>query len=224
MTLRNTLLPLTLAGVMIAGSASAFEAVTTEPSNLRAGPSAETAVLTGLNAQTALEVNGCLDTRDWCEVKTGGQMGWLRGTEIAVKSGDAIIPLSVGPKDLTVKTVTYIDKAEHEEHEGATAAGMTAGAAVAATAVGGPAAMIAGAIIGGSLGAAASVPDEQVVTYVEAHPVDPIYLEGEVTAGAILPETVTLVPVPDTTYAYLNVNDRPVLVEPETRQILYVVN
>ena len=52
---------------------------------------------------------------------------------------------------------------------------------------------------------------------------DPVYLEGEVVVGAGLPETVQLRPVPDYEYNYVYVNGQPVLVEPQSRRIVYVV-
>ena len=41
--------------------------------------------------------------------------------------------------------------------------------------------------------------------------------------GASLPETVTLAEVPDYEYRYVYVNGQPVLVEPQSRRIVYVV-
>ena len=47
---------------------------------------------------------------------------------------------------------------------------------------------------------------------------------GDVVVGARLPQTVTLNNVPDYRYQYVYVNDTPVLVDPATRQIVYVFN
>ena len=62
-----------------------------------------------------------------------------------------------------------------------------------------------------------------VVTYVRTNKMEPVYLDGEVVVGASLPETVVLNEVPDYEYRYVYVNGQPVLVEPQTRRIVYVV-
>ena len=59
-------------------------------------------------------------------------------------------------------------------------------------------------------------------TYVVSNPVDPVYLDGEVVVGAGLPETVELRTIPDYEYRYVYVNRQPVLVEPDSRRIVYV--
>ncbi|MHA6687107.1 DUF1236 domain-containing protein [Mesorhizobium sp. A556] len=41
--------------------------------------------------------------------------------------------------------------------------------------------------------------------------------------GATLPDTVVLGDIPDYEYRYVNVNGQPVLVEPQSRRIVYVM-
>lgn len=66
------------------------------------------------------------------------------------------------------------------------------------------------------------VPDE-VVTYIEANPVDPIVIEGPVEEGTVIPEDVPLVAVPDRpTYSYVYVEDRPALIETSTRRVVWL--
>jgi hypothetical protein len=65
-------------------------------------------------------------------------------------------------------------------------------------------------------------PPPAIGSYVVNHPVAPVYLNGEVVTGAGLPETVALAPVPGSEYEYAYVNRVPVLVEPDTRQVVYV--
>ena len=60
-------------------------------------------------------------------------------------------------------------------------------------------------------------------TYVTTNQVEPVYLDGEVVVGAGLPETVELREIPDYEYRYVYVNGQPVLVEPSSRRIVYVV-
>jgi hypothetical protein len=80
----------------------------------------------------------------------------------------------------------------------------------------------AGVITGGATGTVID-PPENVRTYVTTHQAEPIYLEGEVVTGARLPETVTLREVPEYEYRYVNVNGQYVLVEPQSREIVYVM-
>lgn len=100
------------------------------------------------------------------------------------------------------------------------AVGGTAGAVTGAI-VGGPVGAVIGGFAGAMLGTAAAVP-EPAVQYVVAHPVAPVAVDGGVSAGVILPETVTLSPIPDyPDYAYVYVDGRPVLVRAESREVVY---
>lgn len=66
------------------------------------------------------------------------------------------------------------------------------------------------------------VPNE-VVTYIEANPVDPVVIEGEIVEGTIIPESVPLVAVPDQpAYSYVYVEDRPALIDTQTRRVVWV--
>lgn len=64
---------------------------------------------------------------------------------------------------------------------------------------------------------------ETTITYIERHPLDPVVLEGPVEAGVVLPETVQIVEVPENpNYGYVYVDDRPVLVDRGTREVIWV--
>ena len=102
-----------------------------------------------------------------------------------------------------------------------TAAGVAGGAAAGAV-IGGPVGAIIGGIAGGAMGTAID-PPETVRTYVVQQPGEPIVLEGEVAVGATLPGTVELRTVPDYDYRYAYVNGQRVLVDPNSRQIVYIV-
>ena len=66
-------------------------------------------------------------------------------------------------------------------------------------------------------------PPSEVRTYVVDHRSDPVYLNGEVVVGAGLPDNVELTEIPDYQYRYVDVNGQPVLVDPQTRRIVYIV-
>lgn len=105
------------------------------------------------------------------------------------------------------------------------AAGAAAGGAVA-----GPVGAAAGAIVGGTVGAASDAatavfgpPPPPVVTYVEREDVPSVTIEHDVVVGEPLPETVVLHPVPKYRYEYAIVNHQRVIVEPETRKVVKIV-
>ena len=65
-------------------------------------------------------------------------------------------------------------------------------------------------------------PPDDVQSFVASHPLTPAYLNGEVVVGAGLPQSVPVAEVPGYDYEYAYVNSVPVLVEPATRQVVYV--
>jgi hypothetical protein len=72
-------------------------------------------------------------------------------------------------------------------------------------------------------GAITVQPPERVITYVERHQVAPIEVEGDLATGYVVPESVELTPVPDDPrYDYVYVQDRPVLVDRDTRRVVWV--
>ena len=100
------------------------------------------------------------------------------------------------------------------------AVGGTAGAVTGAV-VGGPVGAVVGGVAGAMLGAAAAVP-EPAVKYVVANPTEPVVIEGGVSAGAQIPDTVALTPIPDyPEYAYIYSDGRPVIVERAKRSVVY---
>lgn len=210
---------LTLAAIFLAGAAAAQDrmAVTAYTDlNLRAGPGPAYPIVSVIPAQTEVSVGGCLAEQSWCQVTFAGQDGWASGDYLTVVENDAPVAIYPNRERLRVQTMTY----EGDTSDNATAGGVAG--AVAGALIAGP----IGAAVGGALGAAggaAATPDTTVTTYVQANPVEPVYLEGEVVTGASLPETVPLQPVPETTYSYAYVNGVPVLVENGQRQIIYIV-
>ncbi len=110
------------------------------------------------------------------------------------------------------------------------AATGAAGGAVAGAVVGGP----IGAAVGGIAGAAAggiltAEESTRVRTYVGAQRRPSIRMSEEVVVGQPLPSRVRVYPVPATVglqnqYSYTIVNDRTVLVDPQTREIVEIVD
>jgi hypothetical protein len=108
----------------------------------------------------------------------------------------------------------------------ANSAGVVGGAAAGAgigAAVGGPPGAAVGGIIGGVTGAAALPPT--ACDYVVTQEVPVATIEQEIIVGEPLPETVILHPIPETkTYVFANVNEKRVIVDPQTRVVVEVVN
>jgi hypothetical protein len=65
--------------------------------------------------------------------------------------------------------------------------------------------------------------------YVVEERVPPVTIEEDIVVGATLPAEIELVPVPEAwgpelrTYRYLYADDRVVLVEPDTRRVIEVI-
>lgn len=100
------------------------------------------------------------------------------------------------------------------------AAGGAAGAAAGAV-VGGPIGAVVGGVAGFAIGAEAAVPEDARV-YVMENPTNPVVLEGPVTADTRFDNTVTLTPIPEhPDLAYVYVDNRPVIVRADSRQVIY---
>lgn len=210
--------PLVLAGFFASTALPAVAAVTasaTTDLNLRTGPGPEFEIVDVIAGDGEVDVLGCIDGSEWCEVVYNGTNGWAYSAYLTT-AGETPTVIYQNAPTLEIETVTYREEAS----TGEVAGGATMGAAIGALAIGGPAAVAAGAILGA---AAADDVEEKTVTYVRENPVESVYLTGEVAVGAGLPEVVELRPVPDATYSYVYVNNQAVLVEPETRRIVYVV-
>jgi hypothetical protein len=68
----------------------------------------------------------------------------------------------------------------------------------------------------------AFTPSRSVRTYISMNPIDTVWLEGSLVAGATVPDEIDLMPVPNTRYQYAYVNNYPVLIDPASRQVVYV--
>ena len=102
-----------------------------------------------------------------------------------------------------------------------------AGGAVTGAIVGGPVGAAVGGVVGAIAGTAIDPPPREVVTYVEEQPVpaEPVVVEHDIVVGKPMPETVVLTAVPQAPqYAYAIVNEQRVIVDPQTRVIVQVVD
>jgi hypothetical protein len=105
------------------------------------------------------------------------------------------------------------------------ATGMVGGAATGAI-LGGPIGAGVGAVVGATLGGALTPPPPEVVTYVEQQPAPAsVVVQQPVVVGKPIPEAVMLTPLPENPrYAYAMVNEQRVIVEPQSRTVVQVIN
>lgn len=223
--MRPFLMSALAAGALVgaAGAAIAQSAVVaTTDLNVRAGPGPQYPIVGFVPAGKSATLKGCLEQSRWCTVATADSDGWVYSDYLTGDFGGEAVVLSQRPADSKVAIVPPPDNDGGKTGSIAGAAtGAVAGAIIAGpvgAAVGGT----AGFVGGGAIGQAINPPDK-VRTYVRDNRLDPVYLDGEVVVGASLPDTVVLTEVPDYEYRYVYVNGQTVLVDPGTRQIVYVV-
>lgn len=170
-------------------------------------------------------IEGCLEDVSWCQISFDGQTAWASAEYLYVEEDAKPVALVNRPGTLSLVTLTVPDAdATQADQNSAAVAGATMGSLIA-FAAGGP---IGGIIAGGVLGTAAAVatvePSEETLVYVNSNPVETVYLNGEVAAGAGIPSEITLYEVPDQPeFRYLNVNNQTVLVDAETGAIVRIL-
>lgn len=206
----------------LSGAAFAETAVSaTADLNVRAGPGPQYPVIGVIAAGQSTILRGCLDNSKWCSISESGGEGWVYADYLVGDFGGQQVVLSQRPAD---SGVVMVERPKGGGDTGAIVGGVTG--AIAGAVIGGPVGAAvgggAGVIAGGATGTAIDPPGE-VRTYVASRPLEPVYLDGEVVVGASLPETVQLAAIPDYQYRYVYVNNQPVLVDPSTRRIVYVM-
>jgi uncharacterized protein YraI len=83
----------------VCGIATAQNAYTAKPMNVRAGPNRDYPLVAQVDAGTPLDVHGCLDGWSWCDVSFDGNRGWMYGGGIDFAYNGGRVPLySYGPQ------------------------------------------------------------------------------------------------------------------------------
>jgi hypothetical protein len=100
-----------------------------------------------------------------------------------------------------------------------------AGGAVTGAIVGGPVGAAVGGVVGAIAGTAIAPPPERVVTYVQQQPIQhSVVIEQPIIVGKPVPQDVVLMPIAeDPRYSYTVVNDQRVIVDPQTRTVVQVI-
>jgi uncharacterized protein YraI len=206
------------AAMLAAGAASAQTVATASTDlNVRAGPGPQYEVIGVISVDQQATIHGCLEGSAWCEVSFAGGEGWAYSEYLIADYEGVEAVLAERRAEIGVPVV------EHRPTGGGAVMGGATGAVTGAI-IGGPVGAAVGAVAGAATGGLAEgVLSAEARTYVLENPVDPVYLEGEVVVGAQIPETVTVREIPNYQYRYVYVNHQPVIVEPDTRRIVYVV-
>ncbi|MCR4268693.1 DUF1236 domain-containing protein [Nitratireductor sp. ZSWI3] len=202
MFLKSTAVAATL--IAFTGLAAAeVVAVATTDLNIRSGPGPQYPIIGAIGSNEEAVIEGCQEGSKWCMVTHDGLEGWAYSDYLTAPFGgsERVIVTERPPEILP--SISYESTASVETRP------------------------VHGELIGRktALGTIEPIPapPPAVRTYVETNTFDPVYLEGEVVIGATLPETVEVHEIPDYEYRYVYVNEQPVLVEPQTREIVYVL-
>ncbi|OWY06357.1 MULTISPECIES: DUF1236 domain-containing protein [Thioclava] len=223
-----TILAAAASTTMIAGTAFAetsppLMATAQGDVTIHAGVEASSKTVATVMAGSTIPVEGCLPDGTICQVTYDGMNGYAPASQLGVMVDGQMALLSTNPQSVTVNQIQVPGDNANKDAQGAAALTGAAAGGAAGAAVGGPVGAVVGALVGAAGVGAAAKPEPTTITWVEKHPVAPVYLKGEVATGKVVPDVVTLTPVPDSTYAYGNINDRTVFVNPDNRAIVYVV-
>lgn len=209
------------AAILAAGTAAAETTVTaTTDLNIRSGPGAWYDVVGTIPAEAEATVTSCYKEVNWCEVAFEGTTGWSFG-EYLVVGGETPVAI-VAPEVVEDQSIT-ITRLEVDDRSGEAAAAGAGWGAIAGSLIGGPVGAAFGTVI--AAGAADAAVDPELTAYVESHPVEPVYLDGELVVGAGIPTGIELYELPeDEGFAYVNVNGTPVIVDAKDRRVVTIVN
>jgi uncharacterized protein YraI len=73
-------------------AAAAENAITTDSASVRAGPDSSYPEVAQLDADTPIQVMGCLDDWSWCDVAFDGSRGWLYSPDITYQYQGGYVP------------------------------------------------------------------------------------------------------------------------------------
>ncbi len=198
--MKQLLMP-AIAGALVAMSGAAFAdtAVSAVADlNVRAGPGPRYPVVGVLPAGQPAALQGCMENSKWCTIAEADGQGWVYSDYLTADFGAGPVVLTDRPTDSDIAIVQ--PPSDIGDYPDNYTAAIAPGDAVEPV-----------------------EPPPQVRTYIRTHEAEPVYLEGEVVSGAVLPDSVVLQPIPDYDYSYVYVNGEPALIDPATRRVVYVV-
>ena len=185
-----------IATLLVAGPAFAINGYSTAHLNLRTGPGTQYPVVGVMEYNVRSQITGCIADYSWCAITVAGLNGWASAEYLVIDQGGQVMQIT-GP-DSGIPVV-----------EAAGVAEVVAPAAV-------------GVVVGANGHVAAIVPEPAVLEYISATPVNPFAVQGEVVVGAVVPAAVQLYQVPGSVYGYTIVNGMRVLVDVNSRAVVYI--
>jgi uncharacterized protein YraI len=198
-----------LAGAVLAASAgfanAEMAATAINDLNVRAGPGPQYPSVGIATRGSSAYLDGCIEGSRWCRVDVNGVRGWVYADYLQVEREGTPVVVQQNQTTLGVPVVTY------ESTSSVVATDPQ------------PVDPQPGDELIGPVGSVEEVtPPEMVRTYIDTNPGQTVELGGQVVVGAEVPGDVTFQEIPDYQYRYTRINDRPVLVDPGTRRIVYV--
>ncbi|MCP4384525.1 MAG: DUF1236 domain-containing protein [Hyphomicrobiales bacterium] len=187
-----------LATVLLAGPAFAISGYSTAHLNLRTGPGTQYPVEGVMDRNVRSEITGCLADYSWCAVQVSGVNGWASAEYLVVDEDGKITHVNRGGASTGIPVLE--------------AEGFVEIAAVEAT----------GVIVSPGGHVEAIVPEEAVIAYIAAAPVESVPVTGEIVVGAHVPDGLQLYEVPNAVYGFAILNHVPVLVDVGSREIVYM--
>ncbi len=213
-----SLAALAAAGALSGSAYAATVATATTPVHIRSGPGPQYAIVGVIGTNDHATMTGCIQGSLWCQVSYRGKTGWTYSKYLTTRVAGRPLVIAQNPTRANVPLVTYRQPVATTFRQPAAATTVeTIGSATPP--------VTTGTLIESPQAATTQYmvnPPPTVHTYVIAHPAETVYLNGSVAVGAGLPENVALQPVPQSDYDYAYVNRTPVLVQPQTRRIVYV--
>lgn len=210
MSMKKNLL---LAGLVLFGSAglaqAQMSATTATDMEVRSGPGPQYPTVGMATRGSEAALDGCIEGSRWCRVDVNGMRGWVYAQHLNVEQNGNTLIVEEHRDDLGVPTIVY-------RQTDPTSTGSIQ------TVQPGPDDELLGPVGQGGGDVVAITPPSEVQTYITDNPVDTVQLRGDVVVGAALPESVTVHRIPGYQYNYVEVNRQPVLIDPDTRRIVYV--
>ncbi|MFN7103942.1 MAG: DUF1236 domain-containing protein [Pseudorhizobium sp.] len=193
-----------LAGAAVAAAALPAQAqmstVTASDIVVRSGPGDDYPEVGLATRGSAAVMDGCIAGSSWCRIDVNGMRGWVFAEYLTIERDGAPVVVEEYRTQYDVPVVTYET----------TVAAPTASPA--------PGDMLLGPVED----VIVVEPPEIVNTYIEQNRTGAVYVQNDVVVGASLPPGIVIQEVPDYDYDYVVVNDRAVLVDPQTRRIVHI--
>ena len=100
----------------VPAAAFAAQGYTTADVNMRAGPSTDYPIVTTIPERAEVEIYGCLDDRDWCDVSWTGYRGWVSANYLEYFYEGHYVYLPENFEVIHVPIVTFVLGSYWEQH------------------------------------------------------------------------------------------------------------